>query len=280
MSNPTQLHALKQIIDGLRARLDELESHNEQLRDENLTLRQLLSQRAPTPMPPVSSFGEEVSRLDSVSDVHATMHGMASRSADSWARPTQRVSWHDTPTRNRQEPVARSTPPAAYDEYARTPQPAAPAPDESAYYGRALTPQQMTRAQLREIEQPAPSAGMPGFDLGYINQVSADALDALPYGLIVLDAQGNILFYNETESQLAGFSQAQVMGKNFFAEVAPCTRVKEFEGRFRQFVAGELGRVVFFDFAFHFRHGTQQVLIGVSHGRRKGHFNVMMSRKA
>jgi hypothetical protein len=55
--------------------------------------------------------------------------------------------------------------------------------------------------------------------------------------------------------------------------------VQAFEGRFKEFVEGKLGRVTFFDFAFHFARGTQNVLIGLSHGRKKGHINVMMMRR-
>ena len=127
--------------------------------------------------------------------------------------------------------------------------------------------------------QPAVAMGRPNVDLGYINDVPADELDALPYGLIVLDREGAVLFYNETESQMAGFAKEQVVGRNFFQDVAPCTRIQAFQGRFESFVRGELGRVTFFDFAFHFEHGTQNVVIGLSHGRRRGHFNVMLMRQ-
>jgi photoactive yellow protein len=123
------------------------------------------------------------------------------------------------------------------------------------------------------------SGGAPAVDVGYVNNVSEEELDELPYGLIVLDAEGKVLFYNETESKLAGYEREQVVGKNFFDDVAPCTRVKQFQGRFEKFVDGELGRTTFFDFAFHFESGTQDVTIALSHGRRRGHFNVMLMRQ-
>jgi photoactive yellow protein len=133
-------------------------------------------------------------------------------------------------------------------------------------------------ALARGVDPPN-SLGRPNVDLGYINDVPEDELDALPYGLIVLDREGAILFYNETESQMAGFAREQVLGCNFFEDVAPCTRIRAFQGRFEQFVRGELGRVTFFDFAFHFAHGTQNVVIGLSHGRKRGQFNVMLMRQ-
>lgn len=127
--------------------------------------------------------------------------------------------------------------------------------------------------------QPNKPMARPAMDLGFINKVSPEELDTLPYGLVVLDTQGDVLFYNETESTLTGFARERVIGKNFFTKVAPCTQVKAFQGRFEEFVRGELGRVTFFDFAFHFEQGTQNVLIGLSHGRKRGHINVMMVRK-
>lgn len=145
----------------------------------------------------------------------------------------------------------------------------------SRHFGRGASPE---ASRARGLE-PNASMPRPNVDLGYINQVDPDELDALPYGLIVLDADGRVLFYNETESRYAGYEREDVLGKNFFLDVAPCTRVKEFQGRFLDFVAGKLGPVAFFDFAFHFEEGTQNVVIGLSHGRRKGHYNVMMTRQ-
>ncbi len=151
-----------------------------------------------------------------------------------------------------------------------------PGKPESNIYGRGLEPAEL---RGRELSPPVGRAvGAPAIDLGYVNSVSPDELDVLPYGLIVLDANGDVLFYNETESRLAGYDVEAVTGKNFFQDVAPCTRVKEFQGRFDEFVDGKLGRVAFFDFVFYFSHGTQKVLIGLSHGRSRGHYNVMMMR--
>ncbi|MEL6180096.1 MAG: PAS domain-containing protein [Myxococcota bacterium] len=142
-------------------------------------------------------------------------------------------------------------------------------------FGRPLQPHELPPTPVGG-DEPTP---MVGLDLGLINRVSEEELHGLPYGLIVLNASGDILFYNETESNLAGFERERVTGKNFFREVAPCTRVKEFEGRFNDFVDGRLGRVEVFDFAFHFAHGTQRVVIALSPGRRKGQINVMLMRK-
>ena len=84
-----------------------------------------------------------------------------------------------------------------------------------------------------------------------ITSISEEELDALPYGVIQLDAQGTILRYNAHESQLSGLNKQKVLGKNFFRQVAPCTDVQEFHGRFLEGIAaGELHCTFRFHFAF------------------------------
>ena len=76
-------------------------------------------------------------------------------------------------------------------------------------------------------------------------------LDALPYGLIQLDSRGVILRYSAAEARLSGLSAAECVGRDFFRDVAPCTHVAEFHGRFREGVrAGQLDAVFNFRFAF------------------------------
>lgn len=82
-------------------------------------------------------------------------------------------------------------------------------------------------------------------------------LDALPVGMIHLDREGRVLRYNRTEGQLTGLDPSSVVGRCFFGEVAPCTRVREFEGHFRRGVAE--GRLhVVFPYEFRFRDGRRR----------------------
>ncbi len=143
----------------------------------------------------------------------------------------------------------------------------------------AVAPRMPRPPTRPEHPQAAARGAMPALDVGYVNRVDETQLNTLPYGLVVLDRDGRVLFYNETESRLTGFARNRVLGKNFFSEVAPCTAVKDFEGVFRDFVGGSLGRTVFFDFAFHFSAGTQNVTIALAPGRRPGQTNVMMMRR-
>ncbi|MBC8031569.1 MAG: PAS domain-containing protein [Pyrinomonadaceae bacterium] len=71
-----------------------------------------------------------------------------------------------------------------------------------------------------------------------IDSLPEGDFNALPFGAIKLDADGRILKYNLYESKLAGRDPQEVIGQNFFTEVAPCTNVQEFAGRYRQGIAG------------------------------------------
>jgi photoactive yellow protein len=109
------------------------------------------------------------------------------------------------------------------------------------------------------LPAPASSVSSPEFLLG-LERCSAAELDQLPCGTIELDRQGLIRRYNQYEADLARRHKDSTVGKNFFTEVAPCTRVQEFYGRFLQ---GLERRQLYetFDFQFNFVHGPRPVLI-------------------
>lgn len=70
-----------------------------------------------------------------------------------------------------------------------------------------------------------------------MDELSVKELDQLPFGAIQLDTEGKIMQFNSYESQLSGVQRDKALGKNFFREVAPCTNVQGFFGRFREGVA-------------------------------------------
>ncbi len=67
-----------------------------------------------------------------------------------------------------------------------------------------------------------------------IDRLEPAELDGLPFGAIQLDRDGVILQYNDYESRLAKLERSAAIGKRFFIDVAPCTDVKEFHGRFEE----------------------------------------------
>lgn len=84
-----------------------------------------------------------------------------------------------------------------------------------------------------------------------IEHMQERELDALPFGAIQLDAEGYVKNFNMYESNLSHLPKSQVIGKHFFREVAPCTDVQAFHGRFREGVAKkELHAKFTYHFAF------------------------------
>ncbi len=95
------------------------------------------------------------------------------------------------------------------------------------------------------------SAAAASLVLAKVNSVSEAELDSLPYGVIQLDAIGTVLHYNAFEAGLSGLTKQKVVGKNFFKEIAPCTDLQQFHGRFQEGVAAsELHCTFRFHFAF------------------------------
>ena len=87
-----------------------------------------------------------------------------------------------------------------------------------------------------------------------------EELNMLPFGTICLDRRGTVLAYNAAEERLAGRRAQDIVGKNFFEEVAPCTRVRKFQGAFAEGMERRSLNEVF-DFTFHFPHGKREVRI-------------------
>ena len=90
--------------------------------------------------------------------------------------------------------------------------------------------------------------------------LNENELDTLPVGMIQLDTSGKVLKFNQTESDLARVAKDDALGKSFFDEVAPCTKVQEFYGRFVEGVEKKSLHTVF-DYVFKFRDGRQKNVV-------------------
>ena len=96
-----------------------------------------------------------------------------------------------------------------------------------------------------------PAAGSPVDVVYSADSLTSEELDALPYGMIQLDASGTVLRYSTAETRISGLTAAECVGRNFFSQIAPCTHVAEFYGRFVDGVRAEqLDAVFSFRFAF------------------------------
>jgi photoactive yellow protein len=118
-----------------------------------------------------------------------------------------------------------------------------------------------------------------------IDERSDAELDAMQFGVIGLDPDGVILRYNLYESRLARLDRNQVVGRNFFSEIARCTRTENFEGRFRAFVArggmaaDGVTRHERFEFVFDFRFGAQDVTVDIVRAGTADRYYLLVNRQ-
>jgi photoactive yellow protein len=82
----------------------------------------------------------------------------------------------------------------------------------------------------------------------------------LPFGLVKLDMTGKVLEYNMAEGDLTGVSPSWAIGKNFFDEVALCTKTAAFYGRFVEGVKKGFINAVF-DYTFDHREIATKVKV-------------------
>jgi photoactive yellow protein len=84
--------------------------------------------------------------------------------------------------------------------------------------------------------------------------------NSLPFGLVKLDMVGTILEYNMAEGDLTGIDPAWAVGKNFFDDVALCTKTPAFYGRFVEGVKKGFVNAVF-DYTFDHRDIATRVSV-------------------
>jgi photoactive yellow protein len=99
------------------------------------------------------------------------------------------------------------------------------------------------------------------YDLEKVQHLSHDELDAAPFGVIIVDRVGTILEYNAYERSLSGVGNRTVIGLNFFNDVAPCTAIRDFQGRFGEFLTSQDTSIEPFEFVFALPRGPQRVSV-------------------
>ncbi len=113
-----------------------------------------------------------------------------------------------------------------------------------------------------------------------IDTYSDPQLDEAPFGIICLDEDATILRYNLYESRFARLDRNQVLGLDFFEQVARCTRGPGFEGKFHRVVGGSRADGdLQFQYVFDFTFGAQQVdveIVPAAHGPR---FYLLINRR-
>ncbi len=116
------------------------------------------------------------------------------------------------------------------------------------------------------------------FDAKNLFELSGTEVDDLPFGLIAVDHEGNIEQYNSYESKMARLSKDRVIGRNFFRDVAPCTAVQDFMGRFLRFARDEGDGAESFDYVFRFAFGVQHVNITFLRSSKNRQIKILVNR--
>ena len=93
-----------------------------------------------------------------------------------------------------------------------------------------------------------------------LSKLTAREVDQLAFGAVQLDGKGTVLQYNAAEASITGRDQKDVIGKNFFRDVAPCTSTPAFKGVFDKGVrAGDLNTM--FEYVFDYNMAPTKVKI-------------------
>ena len=97
-----------------------------------------------------------------------------------------------------------------------------------------------------------------------LSLLSEEEFDLLPFGGFMLDREAIVVNYNKMEESWSRFDRKDVIGKNFFMDIAPCTQVKEFFGRYQQLLTSDVADIVQFNFIYMFNRGPVHVNISMS----------------
>jgi photoactive yellow protein len=112
-----------------------------------------------------------------------------------------------------------------------------------------------------------------------LDDLGPEDFDSLPFGAIQVDRDGIIHRYNLTESRLSGRMPERVIGRSFFNDVAPCTNIPGFHGRFIDGVkSGALD--VRFTFVFDFHMAPVQVEIRMQNAAQADRYWILVRKIA
>ncbi|TFH74877.1 photoactive yellow protein [Gammaproteobacteria bacterium LSUCC0112] len=109
-----------------------------------------------------------------------------------------------------------------------------------------------------------------------LNTMSSEQIDQLAFGAIQLDPTGTIVHYNETEGAITGRSPSQVIGKNFFRDVAPCTNTPKFKGAFDKVVKDRIS--VMLEYTFDHQMAPTKVNVHIKPALVGGNFWIFVKR--
>lgn len=136
-----------------------------------------------------------------------------------------------------------------------------PSSDNNLYsflQGSELTPRPKSDVPIPNEEDSGDPTAALQFDaegLGeQLRHASEEELNNASFGIVRLDDNGIVEFYNQSESELSGVDPTAAVGQNFFTQLAPCSNNHLFLGRFREGVeTGELDERFTYTFTYKMR---------------------------
>ncbi len=95
--------------------------------------------------------------------------------------------------------------------------------------------------------------------LDWLERADDDAIDALSFGVVRMDEQGQATLYNSAESRQAGLPKAEVLNQVFFERIAPCMNNLMVAGRFSESRHAKASLDTIIDYVLAFRSGVTPV---------------------
>lgn len=97
---------------------------------------------------------------------------------------------------------------------------------------------------------------MPGL-ADHVEKLISDEINKLPFGVIRLDAAGNVVTFSDVERQNSGLRK-EAVNRSYFTDIAPCLDTDGFRGRIdRALAQGSLD--ISFDFTADMPSGARDV---------------------
>jgi photoactive yellow protein len=133
-------------------------------------------------------------------------------------------------------------------------------PVECAWCGKQIRPGDATQQKSHGICLPCMGFVM-AVPIEDLSHIPPECFNLLPYGVVLINADGHVTGYNEKEAAISGLDPKRVLGKNFFNDIAPCTRVKQFAGELERMRYERVNAKTEIRFLFKFDRGTVMVQI-------------------
>ena len=108
-------------------------------------------------------------------------------------------------------------------------------------------------------------------------KLSPQEIDQLAFGAVQLDDKGTVLQYNAAESGITGRAKKDVIGKNFFRDVAPCTNAPKFKGVFDAGVRTNVLNTMF-EYVFDYKMNPTKVKIHMKKAISDGTYWIFVKR--